>query len=276
MQALLAVGTSAGGARPKAVLAFNKDFSQVRSGQGLVPEGFEHYLLKFDGVKERDPSQQTFGDPLGYGAMEYVYYLMATQAGIDMMPCHLLDEGNRRHFVTKRFDRIGNEKKHIQTLTAIKHVNYHDIGAFSYEELFQVARQLRLPRADAIDLFRRTVFNHVATNHDDHSKNFGFMLEDKQWRLSPAYDVAFSYKPGNPWVEQHWMSLNGKRSGHTRADFYALADVQLPKVERKEIDAIIDDVINAVSQWRELATEHEVPKNLVDSIDSHLRLKDFA
>ena len=276
MQALLAVGTSAGGARPKAVLAFNKDFSQVRSGQGLVPEGFEHYLLKFDGVKERDPSQQTFGDPLGYGAMEYVYYLMATQAGIHMMPCHLLDEGNRRHFVTKRFDRIGNEKKHIQTLTAIKHVNYHDIGAFSYEELFQVARQLRLPRADAIDLFRRMVFNHVATNHDDHSKNFGFMLEDKQWRLSPAYDVAFSYKPGNPWVEQHWMSLNGKRSGHTRADFYALADVQLPRIERKEIDAIIDDVINAVSQWRELATEHEVPKALADSIEGHLRLKDFA
>lgn len=276
MQALLAVGTSAGGARPKAVLAFNKDFSQVRSGQGVVPEGFEHYLLKFDGVKERDPSQQTFGDPLGYGAMEYVYYLMATKAGIHMMPCHLLDEGNRRHFVTKRFDRIGNEKKHIQTLTAIKHVNYHDIGAFSYEELFQVARQLRLPRADAIDLFRRMVFNHVATNHDDHSKNFGFTLEDKQWRLSPAYDVAFSYKPGNPWVEQHWMSLNGKRSGHTRADFYALAEVQLPRVERKEIDAIIDDVISAVSQWRELATEHEVPKTLVDSIARHLKLRDFA
>ncbi len=155
-------------------------------------------------------------------------------------------------------------------------MNYHDIGAFSYEELFQVARQLRLPRADAIDLFRRMVFNHVATNHDDHSKNFGFMLEDKQWRLSPAYDVAFSYKPGNPWVEQHWMSLNGKRSGHTRADFYALADVQLPKVERKEIDAIIDGVINAVSQWRELAKAHDVPKTLADFISSHLKLKDFS
>lgn len=276
MQALLAVGTSAGGARPKAILAFNHDFSQVRSGQGIVPAGFEHYLLKFDGVKERDPSQQTFGDPLGYGAMEYVYYLMATKAGITMMPCHLLDEGNRRHFVTKRFDRIGNEKKHIQTLTAIKHVNYHDIGAFSYEELFQVARQLRLPRVDAIDLFRRMVFNHVATNHDDHSKNFGFMLEDKQWRLSPAYDVAFSYKPGNPWVEQHWMSLNGKRSGHTRTDFYALANAQLPRVERDEIDAIIDNVINSVSQWRELATEHGVPKALADSINSHLKLRDFS
>ncbi|MDV6315735.1 type II toxin-antitoxin system HipA family toxin [Idiomarina sp. HP20-50] len=276
MQALLAVGTSAGGARPKAVLAFNDDFSQVRSGQGTVPEGFEHYLLKFDGVRERDPSQQTFGDPLGYGAMEYVYYLMATQAGIHMMPCHLLEEGSRRHFVTKRFDRVGNEKKHIQTLTAIKHVNYHDIGSFSYEELFQVARQLRLPREDAMDLFRRMVFNHVATNHDDHSKNFGFMLEGTQWRLSPAYDVAFSYKPGNPWVEQHWMSLNGKRSDHSRADFYALSDVHLPKVPRQEIDAIIDDVIESVAQWPQLAKAHDVPKTLADSISSHLKLKDFS
>lgn len=275
MQALLAVGTSAGGARPKAVLAFNKDFSQVRSGQSDVPDGFAHYILKFDGVKERAPSQQTFGDPLGYGVMEYVYYLMATQAGIQMMPCHLLDEGNRRHFVTQRFDRVGNEKRHIQTLTAIKHVNYYAIGSFSYEELFQVARQLRLPRADALDLFRRMVFNHVATNHDDHSKNFAFMLEDKQWRLSPAYDVAFSYKPGNPWVEQHWMSLNGKRSQHSRADFYALSDVHLPKVSRKEIDTIIDEVIASVAQWPELAKVHEVPTALADSISRHLKLRDF-
>lgn len=271
MEALLAVGTSAGGARPKAVLAFNKDFSQVRSGQGKVPEGFEHYLLKFDGVRERDPAQQTFGDPLGYGVMEYVYYLMATASGIKMMPCYLLAEGNRRHFVTKRFDRVGNEKKHIQTLTAIKHVNYQNIGGFSYEELFQVARQLRLPREDAIDLFRRMVFNHVATNHDDHSKNFGFILEGEQWRLSPAYDVAFSYKAGNPWVEQHWMSLNGKRSGHSRADFYALADVHLAKIPRHEIDAIIDRVIDAVSQWSNLAKENGVPDKLAASISSQLK-----
>lgn len=276
MQTLLAVGTSAGGARPKAVLAFNHDFSQVRSGQGSVPAGFEHYLLKFDGVQERDPSQQTFGDPLGYGAMEYVYYLMASQAGISMMPCRLLNEGNRRHFVTKRFDRSGNTKKHIQTLTAIKHVNYHDIGSFSYEELFQVARQLKLPRHDALNLFRRMVFNHVATNHDDHSKNVAFMLENQQWRLSPAYDVAFSYKRDNPWVEQHWMSLNGKRSGHSRADFYALAKVQLPRVEREELDTIIDEVIQAVSQWRSLATEHGVPKILIDSIENHLKVREFS
>jgi serine/threonine-protein kinase HipA len=275
MEALLAVGTSAGGARPKAVLAFNQDFSQVRSGQGKVTSGFTHYLLKFDGVRERESSQQTFGDPLGYGVMEYIYYLMATEAKIDMMPCRLLNEGDRRHFVTQRFDRIGNEKKHIQTLTAIKHVNYQAIGGFSYEELFKVARELKVPRSDALNLFRRMVFNHIATNHDDHSKNFAFILEGDQWRLAPAYDVAFSYKPGNPWVEQHWMSLNGKRIGHTREDFYALARTHLPRVEKKEIVAIVDHVLHAVSKWGTLAKAHEVPDTLAKIIQDNIRLDAF-
>lgn len=275
MAALLAVGTSAGGARPKAVLAFNDDFTEVRSGQGEVAPGFTHYLLKFDGVQERAPSQQTFGDPLGYGVMEYVYHLMATEAKIDMMPCRLLNEGKRRHFVTQRFDRIGNEKKHIQTLTAIKHVNYQAIGAFSYEELFKVARALRIPRSDALNLFRRMVFNHIATNHDDHSKNFAFMLEGNQWRLTPAYDVAFSYKPGNPWVKQHWMSLNEKRIGHTRTDFHALAKVHLPRIEKKAVDDIIDEVLQAVSQWDKLAKEHEVPAPLAKTIHDNIRLDAF-
>jgi serine/threonine-protein kinase HipA len=272
METLLAVGSSAGGARPKAVLAFNHDFTEVRSGQGKVAEGFAHYLLKFDGVQEREASQQTFGDPLGYSVMEYIYYLMATDAGIDMMPCRLLDEGSRRHFVTQRFDRVGNQKKHIQTLTAIKHVNYQAVGSFSYEELFAVARELRLPRKDALNLFRRMVFNHVATNHDDHSKNFAFMLEGKQWRLTPAYDIAFSYKPGNPWVEQHWMSLNGKRISHTRKDFHDLAKVHLPRVEPQQINEIIDQVVHSVSHWEALAKEYEVPLPLGKVIQKNIRL----
>lgn len=275
MEALLAVGTSAGGARPKAVLAFNDDFTEVRSGQGDAAPGFTHYLLKFDGVQEREPSQQTFGDPLGYGVMEYIYYLMAIEAKIEMMPCRLLDEGSRRHFVTQRFDRVGNIKKHVQTLTAIKHVNYQGIGAFSYEELFRVARELRLPRTDALNLFRRMVFNHIATNHDDHSKNFAFVLEEDEWRLAPAYDVAFSYKPGNPWVEQHWMSLNGKRINHDRADFHALAEVHLPKVDRKEIDEIIKEVCAAVSKWDTLAKEHDVPAGLRKFVKDNIRVADF-
>jgi len=172
MKSLLAVGTSAGGARPKAVLAFNHDFSQVRSGQVKAPDGFEHYLIKFDGVSEHNESEETFGDPLGYGTMEYVYYLMALSCGIDMQACHLLDEGSRRHFLTKRFDRNGNDKIHIQTLTGVAHVDYNTPGSYSYEELFGVARQLRLPLHDAKQLFLRMIFNHIARNNDDHSKNF--------------------------------------------------------------------------------------------------------
>ncbi|WP_274052238.1 type II toxin-antitoxin system HipA family toxin [Thalassomonas haliotis] len=277
VEALLAVGTSAGGARPKAVLAFNENFTQVRSGQTEAPKGFSHYLLKFDGVTERDRSQQSFGDPQGYGVMEYVYHLMALEAGIHMEPCKLLPEGQRRHFVTKRFDRVnGNEKRHIQTLTAISHVNYNQPGAFSYEQVFKVARELGLPKEDAIQIFKRMVFNHVARNNDDHSKNTAFMLvDDKHWRVTPAYDVAFSYAAGNPWVEQHWMAMNGKRKEHSRKDIYAVADLCLPKIKRAEIDEIIDSVIDAVSLWDKLSQDYEVPAPLRKSISKLLLTEDF-
>ena len=219
MLALLSVGMSAGGARPKAVLAFNADFTQARSGQTDAPEGFTHYLMKFDGVSEHNENQETFGDPLGFGAMEFVYYLMAKDCGIDMMPCHLLPEGQRRHFITQRYDRVGNEKVHVQTLNGLAHVDYLNPGSFSYAELFAVLRQLKLSAVDAEQLFRRMVFNIVARNHDDHAKNFGFMLRGDKWGLAPAYDLAYSYKPGSKWVNSHWMSLNGKRDDFVRADF---------------------------------------------------------
>lgn len=276
IEMLLAVGTSAGGARPKAVLAFNDDFTQVKSGQIEAPDGYTHYLLKFDGVSERDTRQQAFGDPMGYGAMEYVYYLMAKAAGINMEHCKLLPEGNRRHFITKRFDRVnGNEKRHIQTLTAMTHVNYNQPGAYSYEQIFSVARKLRLPKEDALQIFKQMVFNHVARNNDDHSKNTAFMLDDSQWRITPAYDVAFSYAAGNPWVEQHWMAMNGKRKEHTRKDIYAVAELCLPTIKRTEIDAMIDQVIDAVSLWDHLAKQYEVPEALRTNISDLLLIKDF-
>lgn len=272
MLALLSVGTSAGGARPKAVLAFNDDFTQVRSGQVAVPEGFTHCLLKFDGVTERSKGQETFGDPLGFGAMEYVYYRMATSCGIDMMPCHLLDEGPRRHFVTQRFDRDGNRKIHIQTLTAIAHVDYKMPGSFSYAELFTVARQLRLPASDAEQLLRRMIFNLVARNHDDHAKNFSFLLRDGRWRLAPAYDLAYSYKPGSPWVNSHWMSLNGKRDDFVKEDLYSLEKIS-PLFERRKINALLDEVCAAVSQWPQLARQWQVPEGLVKEVEENLRLR---
>ncbi|MBN0986749.1 type II toxin-antitoxin system HipA family toxin [Amphritea pacifica] len=280
MLALLSVGMSAGGARPKAVLAFNEDFTQVRSGQTGVPEGYTHYLMKFDGVSEHHQNRETFGDPLGYGAMEYVYSLMAGGCGIRMMPCQLLNEGNRRHFITQRFDRQGDNKIHVQTLNGIAHVDYKKPGSFSYAELFGIARQLRLSASDATQLMRRMVFNIVARNHDDHAKSFAFMLQPEdpsqplspsRWQLAPAYDLAYSYKPGSPWVNSHWMSLNGKRDGFTRADLYSLEKLS-PLFSRQKIDQIIDETVEQVSNWRKLATEHAVPAGLVDEIEANLRL----
>lgn len=272
MLSLLSVGMSAGGARPKAVLAFNDDFTQVRSGQVNVADDFAHYIMKFDGVSEHRQGQETFGDPQGYGAMEYVYYCMATQCGINMMSSRLLDEGNRRHFVTQRFDRQGNQKIHVQTLNGLAHVDYKKPGSYSYAEVFGIARQLRVPAKDAEELLRRLVFNIIARNHDDHSKNFSFMLTDNQWRLSPAYDLAYSYKPGSKWVNSHWMSLNGKRDDFTRDDLYSL-ETLIPSFSRKKINEVIDKTIDQVSQWSNLAKEHDVPKSLAKEISSNLRLK---
>jgi serine/threonine-protein kinase HipA len=272
MLELLSVGMSAGGARAKAVLAFNPDFTQARSGQTVVPVGFTHYLMKFDGVSEHNQNKETFGDPLGYGAMEYVYHLMAKQCGIDMMPCRLLDEGNRRHFLTQRFDRIGNQKRHVQTLNGLAHVNYKQPGSCSYAELLGIARQLRLSAKDAEQLFIRMVFNVVARNHDDHSKNFAFILHpQQQWQLAPAYDLAYSYKPGSQWVNSHWMTVNGKRDHFTREDFYTFEKLS-PVFSKARINQIIDETVETVSMWRKLSIENGVPLPLIDKIDSNLRL----
>lgn len=271
MMSLLSVGMSAGGARPKAVLAFNDDFTQVRSGQASVPAGFTHYLMKFDGVSEHNKNQETFGDPMGFGAMEYVYHLMAKGCGIDMMPCRLLPEGNRRHFITQRFDRVGNQKVHVQTLNGLAHVDYKKPGSFSYAELFSIARQLKLSATDAEQLLRRMTFNIVARNHDDHAKNFAFMLKGDSWSLAPAYDLAYSYKPGSQWVNSHWMSLNGKRDDFTRQDFYALKKLS-PLFTRERINRILDETIESVANWKKLAAEVDVPDGLIEEVGSNLRL----
>ncbi|MDI9223885.1 type II toxin-antitoxin system HipA family toxin [Pantoea sp. EA-12] len=272
MLSLLSVGMSAGGARPKAVLAFDEEFTQVRSGQAMVPANFTHYLMKFDGVSEHNRNQETFGDPLGFGAMEYVYYQMAKACGIDMMPSRLLAEGHRRHFITQRFDRIGNQKIHVQTLNGLAHVDYKKPGSFSYAELFSVARQLNLSARDAEQLMKRMIFNIVARNHDDHAKNFSFMLKGKKWKLAPAYDLAYSFKPGSKWVNSHWMTLNGKRDDFTRHDFYTLEKIS-PLFNRRNLDRLIDETVEAVAQWATLAREQEVPPTLIAEVRDNLRLR---
>jgi serine/threonine-protein kinase HipA len=272
MMSLLSVGTSAGGARPKAVLAFNDDFSQARSGQAVTPAGFTHYLMKFDGVNEHNKNQDTFGDPMGYGTMEYVYYLMARACDIDMMPSRLLDEGKRRHFITQRFDRAGNNKVHVQTLNGLAHVSFKQAGTYSYAQLLTLARKLKLSARDAEQIFRRMVFNVVARNHDDHAKNFAFMFNDKhQWQLAPAYDLAYSYKPGSRWVNNHWMSINGKRAGFVRADFYSFKQIS-PLFSKQKVDRIIDETVEQVSKWSVLAKDCDVPGTLTDLVTNNLRL----
>ncbi len=284
MQAILQVGTSAGGARAKALVAVNAERTQIRSGQVDAPEGFEHYLLKFDGVAEHKIDSETFGDPLGFGRMEYAYYLMAEDAGIDISPSELLLEGGRAHFMTKRFERVGNRKLHYVSLCAMDHADYKKPGTYSYEQLLAVARQLKLPRTDAIETFRRMVFNVVARNHDDHSKNFGFLLDGfdhcvrqegeaagrPEWRLSPAFDIAYSYKPGSPWVDAHQLSLNGKREHFQRNDLLAVAT--LIGNFTREAPKIIDQVLAVVSQWPYYARQAGVFSALQEEVQGNLRL----
>jgi serine/threonine-protein kinase HipA len=272
LSGILQVGTSAGGARAKALIALNSDRTEIRSGQVDAPEGFEHYLLKFDGVVERSSDRETFGDPQGFGRMEYAYYLMARDAGIEMSHCELLLEGKRAHFLTKRFERIGNQKIHYQSLCAIDHADYKKPGQYSYEQLFSVARQLRLSRKEAIEIYRRMVFNVVARNHDDHTKNIGFLLPgpEKNWQLAPAFDIAYSYKPGSPWVHSHQMFLNGKRDHFIMEDFLAMA--KLIGNFTQEAKDIIAHIIGVVKNWPQYAGKAEVDAEFAELIQRNLRL----
>jgi serine/threonine-protein kinase HipA len=269
LAAIFQVGTSAGGARPKAVVGVNADRSEIRSGQLDLPEGFEHYLLKFDGTVETGSENETFGDPKGYGRMEYAYFLMAKDAGLDISPCELLEESERAHFMTKRFDRIGNQKIHYQSLCAIDHADYKRPGEYSYEQLLSLMRRLKLPRKDALELFRRMVFNVVARNHDDHTKNFGFLFNRNEgWRLAPAFDIAYSYKPGSSWVNSHQLSINGKGDHFERADLLAVASQNMQSDAR----SIIDRVVEVVSNWPTYAKKAAVFPKFSKRIQESLRL----
>lgn len=248
---ILRVGTSAGGARAKAVIAWHPETNEVRSGQVATGEGFEYWLLKFDGVGgNRD---KELADPKGYGAIEYAYALMAKAAGISMSACRLLEENGRRHFMTKRFDRLpGGGKLHMQSLGAMAHYDFNAAGAHSYEQALLTIRRLGLPMAAVEEQFRRMAFNVVARNQDDHVKNIAFLMNQAgQWALSPAFDVTYSFNPDGAWTATHQMSLNGKRDGFTREDFEAVAKVGIMK--RGRAATILREVEEAVGRWREFA-----------------------
>ena len=260
------MGTSAGGQRAKAVIAFNEKTQEVRSGQIDAPEGYEHWLLKLDGV-----TNQELGDPKFYGLIEYAYYLMAIDAGIDMMPCRILQENGRSHFMTKRFDRIGgSEKLHMQTLCGIAHYDYKMLRSYSYEQVFQVMRQMRLPYSQAEEMFRRMVFNVVARNQDDHTKNISFLMDKKGvWRLSPAYDISWSYNPEGQWTSQHQMSINNKWTDITMNDLLAVASAMNIRKPRE----IIEKIIDVVAHWTHYATPLGIPQETIDAIDSSLIIR---
>lgn len=267
---ILRVGTSAGGARAKAVIAWNQATQEVRSGQIDVADGFEHWLIKFDGVQgNRDKELE---DPEGYGSIEYAYYRMATHAGIEMSECRIMKEGGRRHFLTKRFDRKDHgEKLHMQSFGAIAHLDYEAAGAHSYEETFAVIRELNLGQAAIEQQFRRMLFNVVARNQDDHVKNIAFLMDKSgAWSLSPAFDVTYSYNPSGVWTAQHQMSINGKRDAFSREDFRICAKAALMK--RGRSDSILDEVLAAVGEWDAFAFEAEVDSHSVDRIRRAHRL----
>jgi serine/threonine-protein kinase HipA len=266
MMDILKIGTSAGGARPKAIIAYNEKTGQVKSGQTNAPKGFEHWLIKLDTV-----SDVQFGESTGYGRIEMAYYLMAKAAGIEMMECRLYEENGRAHFMTKRFDReYGDKKHHIQTLCAMQHYDFNQITSFSYEQLFQTMRLLKLPYPQAEQLYRRMVFNVIARNCDDHTKNFSFRLkENGVWELSPAYDVCFAYRPDSDWVSQHNLSINGKRTYITKEDLLTVGK----SMSIKKANNIIQQIDAAVKKWYEFAEAARVDKYMKESIGkSHLIL----
>ncbi len=262
---ILKIGTSAGGARAKAVIAYNPLTKVIRSGQANAPEGFSHWLIKFDGVHDTQ-----FGASDGYGRVEMAYYLMAQEAGINMMPCQLLEENGRAHFMTRRFDRTDdNEKIHIQSFCAMMHFDFNDVLSYSYEQLFQTMRILRLPYQDAEQLFIRMVFNVLSKNCDDHTKNFSFMMhKNGEWRLSPAYDVCHAYRPGSQWVSQQSLSVNGKRRSIGYEDFLAVAQ----QANIKKPKEIIERIVNVVDKWPEFAEKVGVHPLLKDTIQKTFKL----
>ena len=252
---ILRVGTSAGGARAKAVIAWNPETKEVRSGQIDTESqpGFSHWLLKFDGVKSNKDKE--LDDPKGYSSLEYAYSLMAKAAGIDMMPCDLLEENGRRHFLTKRFDRTDSgEKIHMQSLCGIAHFDFNLAGAYSYEQCFLIMRQLGLSTAEMEQQFRRMVFNIVARNQDDHVKNIAFLMDKRgNWQLSPAYDITFSYNPAGRWTSTHQMSMNEKVDDFTLDDFNQCGKTALLKRGRAKI--IVEEITDVVSQWKYFADQ---------------------
>lgn len=262
---ILRLGTSAGGQRAKAIIAYNKETGEVRSGQIKAPEGFDYYLIKLDGVT----AEAGFKETENFGRLEYSFSELVKRCGIDMTECSLIEENGRAHFLTKRFDRENGRKIHMQTLCGIAHYDFRLKNGYSYEQAFNVMRRLRLPYSQAQEMFRRIVFNVVVRNQDDHTKNISFLMDESgTWRLSPAYDMGFAYNPKGAWTATHQMSINGRYDNIARADLLALAASN----NIKNASEIIDQVCETAVLWPELAKNCGVPQKMIDGIVPHMLL----
>ena len=262
---IVRLGTFAGGQRAKAIIAYNPLTGEVRSGQIETPEGFDYYLIKLDGVT----AEAGFRETQNFGRLEYSFYRLVKECGIEMSDCSLIEENGRAHFLTKRFDRQNGEKIHMQTLCDIAHYDYRNPRSYSYEQAFNVMRALRLPYSQAQEMYRRMVFNVVLRNQDDHTKNISFLMDRQgKWTLSPAYDMVFAYNPKGGWTAQHQMSINGKFDDITRQDLLEFAK----RNNIKEATEIIDRIAEVSSRWPLLARECEVPQPMIDAIVPNLKL----
>lgn len=263
---ILRVGTSAGGNRPKAVIAINDD-GHVMSGQLDAPPGYDHWILKFDGVDDIE-----LGTPQGYGRIEFAYHQMARDAGIDMTECRLLEENGRAHFMTRRFDRDPTgrvTKLHMQTLCGIAHYDFNQAGEYAYEQAFTVMRRLRLPQSDSVQQFRRMVFNAVSRNQDDHTKNIAFLMDpDGNWSLSPAYDLTYSHNPAGLWTNQHQMSINGKRDRFAIEDFVRVGE----SIGVSKPADVVAEVVAVAENWPAYAARAGVPSDRAAAIAASHRL----
>ena len=262
---ILRLGTSAGGQRAKAIIAYNKNTGEVRSGQVDAPIGFDYYIIKLDGVSAKAGLKETEN----YGRLEYSFYKLARACNIEMTECSLIEENGRAHFLTKRFDRKDGKKIHMQTLCGIAHFDYRLHHGYSYEQAFNVMRALRLSYSEAREMFKRMVFNVVVRNNDDHTKNISFLMgEDKTWRLSPAYDMGYAYNPEGGWTATHQMSVNGHFDNITRQDLMSFAQQN----NIREASLIIDEICDAVSQWPEIANKCEVPSKIIEHVSSNMNM----
>lgn len=271
MRDILRVGTSAGGARAKAIIAWNEKTGEIRSGQIKAPANFGYWLIKFDGVAgNRDKG---LNDPQGFGKIEYAYYRMALAAGIDMHECRLFHENGRSHFMTRRFDRTNEGKKiFMQSLCGVAHMDFNLAGAYGYEQVLDVAQRLGLGNDALEQLFRRMVFNVMARNQDDHTKNIAFLMNRRgEWRLAPAYDITYCCNPDGLWTRSHQMSVNGKRDGFEKADFEAVAK-RFAILRGSGVGQVLEETAAALTRWTEFAAEAGVPEQIARQIALQFRL----